>query len=149
MVKRVLTSIITLAVLMGVLVSCSGTSQVTAPTPEAETPDDNKSKKTEFQYKRDFIDFCLEVYGNNDTWAGFYVDNCVDIGQKYWNDLVLVIENRTGDYPDMDCALESTILFLGDYYDPRETWETTIRNGAKWKPYAWDTLSNQVEERCS
>ena len=36
MVKRVLTSIITLAVLMGVLVACSGTTQVVAPTPEPE-----------------------------------------------------------------------------------------------------------------
>ena len=36
MVKRVLTSIITLAVLMGVLVACGGTTQVVAPTPEPE-----------------------------------------------------------------------------------------------------------------
>ena len=36
MVKRVLTSIITVAVLMGVLVACSGTTIVVAPTPEPE-----------------------------------------------------------------------------------------------------------------
>ena len=36
MIKRVATSIITLAVLMGSLVACGGTTQVVAPTPEPE-----------------------------------------------------------------------------------------------------------------
>ena len=34
MVKRVFTSIIAVAVSMGVLVACGGTTQVVAPTPE-------------------------------------------------------------------------------------------------------------------
>ena len=36
MVKGVATSIITVAVLMGCLVACGGTTQVVAPTPEPE-----------------------------------------------------------------------------------------------------------------
>ena len=138
MVKRVLTSIITLAVLMGVLVACSGTTQVVAPTPEPEpepiveeTPEEEVaeplSTADQFELVKGGVvrleaDTC---YGGS-VGTGFLIDenhvvtvaHVVDEAQEiiaYVDNEVAIAEVVAIDL-DRDLALLRTDIPVGSYY---------------------------------
>ena len=137
MVKGVATSIITVAVLMGVLVACSGTTQVVAPTPEPEpepiveeTPEEITgplSTADQFELVKGGVvrleaDTC---YGGS-VGTGFLIDenhivtvaHVVDEAQEiiaYVDDEIAIAEVVAIDL-DRDLALLRTDIPVGSYY---------------------------------
>ena len=130
MVKRVVTSIITVAVLMGVLVACSGTTQVVTPTSEPETSQEVTgplSTADQFELVKGGVvrleaDTC---YGDS-VGTGFLIDenhvvtvaHVVDEAQEiiaYVNDEIAIAEVVAIDL-DRDLALLRTDIPVGSYY---------------------------------
>ena len=165
MVKRVVTSIITLAVLMGVLVACGGTTVVVAPTPELEPTNDdeencvsNKDKRIEeiFYLQVDLVsEFFQQVrsaYANNispedqleplNEFIGESISEIIEVGEFLTSEEKVLCDR--GTFVLIKDQLVSTVAWFDSLYSERTSKLELLLDGTENFADSTCALSNKL-----